>query len=174
MGKVDSTHQNNKVYFSQGGDRLAIDDDGLLEFYGEHTLRGDDAKIWMIANNDRVIIAGSNGALSTVNFPSAGLLFVSLSAGGSNASAWLPSCYAGARLRIICRRNGMAAESIGSVFVSLSGCSLVGLDYQDLSSISLHYSDGSAAFIEFVSYTDNEWTVVQKNLDDKFVEHASS
>lgn len=173
MGKYDNTFQNNKVYFPHAGDKLAFDSDGYLAFYDGNTITGDQLRTFLYTNQLYQVIAASAGKLSVINLPSGGTVIFSLSIGCSNMSAWLTSCLEGAKLFVTIRRNGMTAESVGSVFISLSGVSLVGLSGQDLSSISLHNSDGSAGYIVFVAESDNEWAVVER-VQGKVVERPSA
>lgn len=173
MSKYDDTYQNEKVYFPQGGDKIAFDSDAYLAFYGNDTITGEQLRTFLYTNQLYQVIAASGGALSITNLPSGGNVVLSLSNGCSNASAWLTSCLAGARLFLTIRRNGMGDASIGSVYISLSGVSLVGLSGQDLSSISLHNSGGSAGYIIFIAESDNEWAVVERN-QGKVAERPSS
>lgn len=173
MSKSDSTYQNSKVTIPQGSDRISFDSDGYMEFYDGNTITGEQLRTFQYTNKLNQIIAASGGAISVVNLPSGGTVFLSLSNGCSNASAWLTSCVAGAELYVVIRRNGIGGESVGSVFISLSGVSLVGLTAQDLSSISLHNSSGSAGYIKFVCLSNNEWSVLERDIS-KVVERASA
>lgn len=176
MTKQDDTYQNTKVYLPQGADRLAIDSDGLFDFYGD-TRTGENLRSYLYTNNLNQTIAASAGVLSIVNLPSGGTVMLSASVGCSNMSAWLTSCIAGARLRIVWRYAGMGGESLGSVYISLSGVSLVGLTNQDLSSVSIQQSAGSAGQIELLAVADNEWAVVSNSGTEtnlQIVERASA
>lgn len=172
MSKADSTYQNTKVQIPQGADRISFDSDAYLNFYGD-TITGEQARTFLYTNQLYQVIAASAGKLSVVNLPSGGTVIVSGSIGCSNMSAWLTSCLAGARLRVVFRRNGMGDESLGSVYISLSGVSLVGLSGQDLSSISLQNSQGSAGYILFYAESDNEWAVVERD-QSKVAERPSA
>jgi len=118
-------------------------------------------------------VATSGAILSSPNLPDGGVLVISASNGGVDLSAWLPSCNAGAELLVLIRRNGNGDISTGSVYISLSGVSLVGLSHQDLSSISLHNSNGSAGFIRFFAASANEWAVIDRDIS-KVVERPSA
>lgn len=172
MAKYDDTYQNSKVYLPQDANVLAIDDDGFFGFSGGTTVSGAALKAYNYTNNLIQTVATSAGSLSVVNLPSGGTVFISASVGVSNASAWLTSCSTGARLRLVFRLTG-GVDSVGSVFVSLSGVSLVGLTNQDLSSISLNTSAASAAFLELLAISDNEWAVVEENFNS-VTERASA
>ena len=51
-------------------------------------------------------------------------------------------------------------ESVGSVFISMSGVSLVGTNVMDLSSISLHGSTNSMGYVKLLCTSDGEWSIV--------------
>jgi hypothetical protein len=88
-------------------------------------------------------------------------------------SAWLTSCVKGQKLHINLQRFLGTVESLCSVFISLSGVSLVGFEAADLSSISLHNSQASGGFIDLIATADNEWAI-KNATDGKYVEHVSA
>lgn len=176
MAKQDDTLQNSKVYFPHGADRLGVDSDGLFDFYGT-TINGTNLRTYLYTNNQIQTIAASAGLLSVVNLPSGGAVFLSASVGCSNMSAWLTSCPVGAQLVIAWRQGGMGGESVGSVYVSLSGVSLVGLTNQDLSAISIQNSAGSAGVLYLRAIADNVWAVQSMGGTEtglQIAEHASA
>lgn len=175
--KQDDNFPNQKVYFPQGADRLAIDSDGLFDFYGSDQFTGTEMMTLMrlaLANAQINTIAASAGVLSVINMPSAGVVFLSASIGCSNMSAWLTSCTVGARLTIAFRRAGMAGESLGSVYISLSGVTLKGLiSAATLSSISITTSGNSTGVLQLLATADNEWSVIA-DARGKVVERSST
>ena len=159
MSKADNTYQNTKVQIPQGADRLSIDSDAYLDFYGD-TVTGEEAKGVIYNAVNPVVIANSAGALSVINLPiSVGIIIFSIADAASNASAWLTSgVKAGMRLLMVTRGIG----STGSVFVSTSG---VTINDERVSSISIHNSADSAAAVELVGIADEEWAVVSTSGD---------
>ena len=171
MTKRDGTYQNSKIGLPQGADRLDIDSDGLFDFFGEATVTGAILKKLLYTNNQKTIILSSTGVLSTINL-SPGVKFLEMSSGASNTSAWLPSCNEGDEITVIMLY--WSIESLCSVFISLSGCSLAGITFSDLSSVSLHTSDASAGWIKFKCFTDDEWSIVERSGAHLIVEQSIS
>jgi hypothetical protein len=105
--------------------------------------------------------AGS-GVLSVINLPSAGFIIISCSTACSNASAWMTSMTGipGQRMIIMHRGVGNAA----SIFISMSGVSVVGTLSGDLSSFTLHQSATavSQAYIEMVCTGSTEWSIIDQ------------
>ena len=162
MTKRDDTYQNAKVTLPQGADRLSIDSDGMLDFYGS-TVTGALLKKFCYTNQIKYSVQGSaTGAgaaqLSTVNLRP-GFNYLSPSIGASNASAWLPSCTIGDEI-FVALRHGPLLESVLSVLIQLSGCSLVGQIFRVCSAVTLHTSNLSAGWIRFRCFVDNEWSIV--------------
>ena len=150
MSKSDSTYQNTKVQIPQGADRLSIDSDGYLDFFST-TVSGDVLKKMLYSNQVQTEILASNTVLSSPNIPANGIVFLRLSETGSNLSAWLTSCVAGDEVTIAIQN--FLIESVLSVFISTSGCSVVGLQFSDVSNIGLHTSDNSAGFIKLKCFS---------------------
>jgi hypothetical protein len=170
MSKSDSTYQNTKVQLPQGADKLSIDSDGYLDFFGT-TVTGDTLKKLLSSNQAQTIVRASNTVLSSPNLPQNGFVFLRLSETGSNLSAWLPACSAGDEL-VIAIQNFLV-ESVLSVKISTSACSIVGLQFSDVSNIGLHTSNGSAGILKLKCFTDDEWTVVGGD-QSKFAERSIS
>ena len=175
MTKRDDTYQNAKVTLPQGADRLSIDSDGMLDFYGT-TVTGALLKKFCYTNQIKYSVQGSaTGAgaaqLSTVNLRP-GFNYLSPSVGASNASAWLPSCTIGDEITVVLR-HGPLLESVLCVFIGLSGCSLVGGVFRDCSAVSIHTSQASHGWIRFRCFADNEWSIVDK-ANRQTVEQASA
>jgi len=170
MSKNDSTYQNTKVQIPQGADRLSIDSDGYLDFFGT-TVTGDILKKLLSSNQAQTIIRASNTVLSVSNLPQNGLVFLRVSETGSNISAWLPACSVGDELTVAIQN--FLVESVISVFISTSLCSIVGLEFSDVSNIGLHTSAGSDGILKLKCFTDSEWTVIGGD-QSKFVEHSIS
>lgn len=154
MTKRDSTYQNAGINIPQGADRIDIDSDAYLDFYGD-AVTGEEAKGVIYNAVNTVVIANSAGVLSVINLPvSAGIIIFSIADAASNASAWLTSgVKAGMRLLMVTRGVG----STGSIIVSTSG---VSINDGRVSNIAIHNSADSAAAIELVGVADEEWAVV--------------
>ncbi len=170
MAKADSTYQNTRVQIPQGGDRISIDDDGLFDFFG-NTVTGDAAKKVLRDNPACVVVTTAGAILSSPNLPQNGLVILQLSVGCSNASAWLPACSVGDKLRIVLRNYLL--ESLLSVRISTSGCTIVGLTLSGVSRIGLHTSADSAGWIDLACVTAGVWSVVGGD-SRKFAEISSS
>lgn len=168
--KSDNSYINSKVYLKRDADRLCIDSDGYFDFFTT-TVDGNTLKKMLYSNQQKTTIYSSNVVLSDPNLPQNGFVFLVLSVGCSNISAWLPACSAGDELTVVI--HNYLVESVLSVFISLSGCSLVGQQYADLSNVGLHTSDDSAGILRLKSFSDGEWSVVGNNYN-KVVEHASA
>ena len=169
MAKSDSTYQNTKVQIPQGADRISFDDDGLMDFFGEHTVTGDTLKKILYENQQRTIIRSSNVVLSTSNLPNNGFVFLKLSVGCSNISAWLGYPSVGDALNITIQN--FLIESVLSVKISTSLCTIVGREISGVSNIGLHTSADSAGWIQLRCFTDGEWTVIGGN-STKYTEES--
>ena len=170
MAGPNNDQPNSKVGTTQDADRIWIDSDGF--FAPNNTdLTGQQVYDELYLRTQNQIIINSAGALSVINLPSdVGYLKLSITAAASNASAWLTSGHARVGNEIIIQVGGDA--SVGSVFISTSGVSIVGIKFVDLSSISLLQSATSDGKVVLRSYTDDEWTIVDRN--DAVVERVSS
>ena len=166
MSEIDSSYQP-KVGLEQGADGFYMKEDGTFKFY-DTDLTGTQLRNMLIKKTE---IKGSGAVLSVINLPK-GYVVLKLVTGNSNASAWLPSCTAGDEMVVVLQN--FAVESVLSVFISMSGCSLVGTQFSDLSSISLHTSAASAAWIKFKSFTNDEWSVVERSGQHLINEHSIS
>lgn len=158
MTKADSTYQNTKVQLPQGADRLSVDSDGYFDFFGT-TVTGQQMYNQLYSPLQNAIIINSVGALSVINLPAdTGYIIFSITDAASNASAWLTSgAKEGQELTLMTRGGG----SIGSVFISTSGVTIVGLLSGDVSSIQMHQSAASQAFVKMVCFTDGEWSIIE-------------
>lgn len=175
MTKANDTYQNSKVTLLQGGDALSIDSDGYLDFFSTQ-VAGDVLKKILYTNHIKYSVltsatAGGAAQLSTVNLR-CGYNFLSPSVGASDASAWLPSCTIGDEIVVVIRQ-GVEIESVISIFISTSGCSIAGGVFTDLSSISLHTSQLSSGWIKFKCFVDDEWAVIDRSTR-QVVEHVSA
>lgn len=170
MSKSDSTYQNTKVQLPQGADRLSIDSDGYFDFYGD-TVTGKILRDRLYNNHQKYITSTAAGALESTNL-TAGYYYLEMSSGASNASAWLPSCTEGDEITVFVM--DWSTESVLSVFISLSGCSLAGIQFSDLSSISIHNSAASCGWIKFKCFTDDEWSIVERAGAHLMNEHSIS
>ena len=159
MTKRDDTYQNAKINLPQDADRLDIDSDGYLDFYGD-AVTGEQAKGIIYNAVNPVVIANTAGVLSVTNLPiSAGIIIFSIADAASNASAWLTSgVKAGMRLFVVTRGIG----STGSIIISTSG---VTINDERVSNIVVHNSADSAASFELLGVADEEWAVVSTSGD---------
>lgn len=175
MTKRDSTYQNTKVGFPQGADRLDIDDDGLFDFFGQATVRGDILKKFLYDNHQKTVILTSALILSTVNLPQNGFVLLNLSVSVVNASAWLPACSVGDELRI--GILAYALNSLNSVYISTSGCTIVGLEYSGVSNIGLNTSVasvGTQPILTLKCFDDGVWTVIGASPKQLITERPST
>lgn len=170
MAETSQTYKT-KVGIEQDAETIFVREDGNLKFY-DTDFTGQELKDMLYTNNQKTEILTSGGKLSTVANLTPGVYYLRLSAGASNASAWLTSCSAGDEVKVFLREY--STESVLSVFISMSGCSLVGTHYSDLSSISLHTSDASAGWIVFHCYTAGEWSIMEKSGAHLIVEQSIS
>lgn len=159
MTKRDSNYSNTKIGIPQDADRLDIDSDAYLDFYGD-TVTGEEAKGVIYNAVNPVVIANTAGVLSVTNLPiSVGIIIFSIADAASNASAWLTSgVKAGMRLLMITRGVG----STGSIIVSTSG---VTINDGRVSNIVIHNSADSAATVELIGVADEEWAVASTSGD---------
>lgn len=159
MAKRDSNYSNTKVGIPQGADRLDVDSDGYLDFYGD-AVTGEEAKGVIYNAVNTVIIANTAGVLSVTNLPiSVGIIMFSIADAASNASAWLTSgVKAGMRLMLITRGVG----STGSIIISTSG---VTINDGRVSNFAMRNSADSAAAVELLGIADEEWAVVSTSGD---------
>lgn len=163
MSKNNNTYQNTKIGFRQSNgpnqtDTLFADDDAIFEFYdgsNAHNASGKDMFAQNYVPAQVQVIADSAGVLSVVNLPiSVGVIIFSTAQ--SNASAWLTSGpVQGQVLEMFVR----GTESTGSVFISMSGVTMVGTNVMDLSSISLHASTNSMGYVKLICTTDGQWSI---------------
>lgn len=157
MAKSDNTYQNTKVQIPQGADRISIDSDGLFDFFGNQITGQIMANLLYNRSRSQIII-NSAGVLSTVNLPSdVGLIVFSIADAASNASAWLCSgAKQGQRVILMTRGRGSA----GSVKISPSGVTIIGLLSGNLSSFNLRCSNASQALVELMCVSDETWAVM--------------
>ena len=156
MSKTDNTYQNSKIQLPRGADTLDVDSDGKFSFFGnEVTGETLNALLYVAAQNQ--VIANSAGVLSTVNIPANTRLVVfSLADAASNASAWLTSqVKKGQRMTLVTR-----AGLVASVFISMSGVTLIGTFSGALSSISLQCSAVSQAYLDLLATADDTWSII--------------
>ncbi len=166
MAGRDGNYPNSKVGFEQNNnasatDRLFCDNDGFFNFDDGNDVAGEQLKVQLYDTIQKTTITASATRLSILNLPeSVGLLILSLTSNLAQGSFWLTSCVQGRNV-IIKLHPGSCAS--GSVVISTSGCSIVGLGGSDVSVIHLINSANSTALIELRAYQDNEWTVINLN-----------
>jgi hypothetical protein len=171
MAEISDTYQE-KVGMERGGDRFYMKSDGEFKFY-DTDFTGAQMKGVVNSPLNKTIVINSAGVLSA-NGGSAppvlpsnhGLIILSIADAASNASARLASGKAGEVLTIITRGGGSA----GSVLIlvsgatsGISGVAVNGLMSGALSSIILHNSAASQAYIKLQCITDGTWEVVDIN-----------
>jgi hypothetical protein len=164
MTKANDTYQNSKVTLPQGADTLSIDSDGYLDFYGT-SVAGSVLKKFLYTNHIKYSVqtsatGGGAAQLSTVNLR-VGVNFIAPSVGGSNMSAWLPSCTIGDEITVMLG-HGPLLESVLSLYISTSGCSILGQVFRNASGVSLHTSNLSTGWIKFKCFVDGEWAIVAR------------
>ena len=156
MAKSDNTYQNTKVGYKSDG--FFMDDDGNFDFFGTGTLTGQQMRSLLYPKAQFSVIANSAGVLSAFNLPSAGYIIFSIADAASNASAWLTSAPSPGQTMILLMRG---LGSTGSVYISLSGVSLVGKITVNLSSISIQNSVGSSGWVELLCTAAGEWSILR-------------
>lgn len=183
---ADATYINQAVYEKQGGNELVIADGGKLTVESGGETEGQsggyfDAQTgyayYFTSSSNEVsaaqmrallwnqtqfsIIANTAGVLSVTNLPSAGVIIFSLADAASNASAWLTSTggIPGQIMQLMVRGGGSAA----SIYISMSGVSLVGTLSGDVSSFSLQTSATSNATIRLLLTDTSEWSIIDKS-----------
>ena len=161
MAGQDGTYPNSKVGLEQGSIRFFIDADGYFNVAGSD-LTGAQLKSMLYDNLTPTVIANSAGVLSTINLPAAGIVVFSIADAASNASAWLTSgASIGQTLTLYMRGVG----STGSIYISMSGVTLIGKTSGELSSISLQNSAASAAYVKLVATADGTWSIMDIDYD---------
>ena len=163
MAGRDNDYPNSKVGIEQDAERLFIDSDGYFNVAG-NDLTGDQIDKFVQQKALQSIIANSAGVLSVINLPTGqDIIIFSLADAASNASAWLTSetLVPGQRRTIITRGAGAAA----SVFLSMSGISVVGTLSGDISSIHITHSATSFACLKLLATDTGEWSIIERNTD---------
>jgi len=159
MAKRDSTYQNARVNLLQGGDYISIDSDGYLDFFG-YSVTGIQAKnaLYDRLQVSAIATGAVSTALSVLNQPkNTKYITISMTSTCISALFWLTSCMAGEEAWIIVRSGSTAS---GAVYLSTSGCSLVGWRGNALSGLTLNNSIASAPAVHLVCLTTNEWSVI--------------
>ena len=163
MAEQDSTYQP-KVGFGQDNDGLYVREDGEFKFF-DIDLTGAELKYLIWSKTYQTVIANTAGVLSVVNLPSAGVVMFSIAAAASNASAWMTSTSAIVGTEMILMLRG--AGVVGSIFVSMSGVTVLGLHSAGLSSLKLHNSVAavSQAYVKLLCTATDTWSVMDKRGD---------
>lgn len=158
MTKADSTYQNTKVHLPQGGGTLSVDSDGKFSFFGTE-VTGQQLYNLLYSPLQNTIIVNTTSVLSVVNLPANnGTIIFSIAVSADDASAWLTSGAKEGQELIMMTRG---ACSTASVFISMSGVSVIGFISGDVSSISMHCSAASQAFIRLRCLDDDCWSVME-------------
>ena len=159
MSKADNTFQNSKVQLPQGADTLSIDSDGKFSFFGNE-VTGENLNAILYGAMQNAVIANSAGVLSVLNIPAnTRLVIFSMTDAASNASAWLTSQVKKGQQLTLVTRTGLVA----SVFISMSGVTLIGTYSGSLSSISLQCSAASQAYLHLLATADDTWSIIGIN-----------
>lgn len=174
MSERDANYCNSKVGIEQDAERIFIDSDGYFNV-NSNDITGDQLDKFVQQRALQSIIANSAGVLSVINLPTGqDILIFSIADAASNASAWLTSetLVVGQQRTLIARGVG----SVGSIFISMSGISVVGTLSGDLSSIHLTCSATSFACVKLLATDTSEWSIVGRNTDVSgcVVEEASA
>lgn len=161
--------QSGSFFDLQGGAGLYLVSSG-------NTITASQARALLWNPTQFSIIQESTGAgsgvLSVINLPSAGFIIFSMSDAASNASAWMTSMTGIPGQRMILLIRG--GQSAGSVFISMSGVSVVGTLSGDLSSFSLQQSAThvSQGYVELLCTAADEWSIV--NFRGQLYQRGSS
>lgn len=195
---ADATYNNQNVYHKQGGDEQVIASGGKITVESSGEIEGQSGGFFdaqagfdfrFTSSNNTLsaaqmrallwnqvqfsVIANSAGVLSVLNLPSSGYIIFSIADAASNASAWFTSIgnIPGQVMVLFMRGVG----STGSVFISMSGVSVVGTISGDLSSISLQNSGifrvgastgvgllSGMGFLKLLCTGADEWSVIEK------------
>jgi len=160
MSGRDGTYPNSKVGIEQDAERLFVDSDGYFNFAG-NDVTGQMLNDIVYLKTQKVNITTGAGVLSVINLPSTyGLIQFSAAAGATNASAWLTSDpRVGQELEL----QMLTDNSLASVFISTSGCTIVGTRFADVSSISIQQSVASNGFMRLRCYTAGAWSIIERN-----------
>jgi len=160
MAGQNGDYPNSKVGIEQGAEKLFVDSDGYFNFAG-NDVTGQQLNELLYLQMQKSIIANSAGVLSVINLPSTyGLIQFSLATAASNASAWLTS---GPRVGQELILQMLTDNSVASVFISTSGCTIIGTRFGDISSITLHQSAASNGFIRLKCFTAGAWSIIERN-----------
>jgi hypothetical protein len=157
-------YPNSKVGIKQGADTIFIDDDGYFNVDGVN-VTGDQLRNALYAPMQ--IQRPVNSTLTTSYADSqknlisgVGVVIFSTTSNHINMSFWLTSCLAGREVIMMIRAGSVTGAS-GVIWVSTSGCSLVGiLGDAGISGFFLRGSAASQAYVKLKCLTDGEWSVV--------------
>ncbi len=161
---VDNTYQP-KVYREQGGDRLAVKEDGNLNFF-DQDFTGSNLRLLLLSLQTFTTIAQSGTGLvgSTLQTlsPAYGYYTFSAATAMSLGSAYLPAPVKGAMLFL----NGiqLVIDANLSVIVGSFGASLVNPGSVALSSFEI----SALGYARLICQTAGVWSVVDAN----YLEHA--
>ncbi len=172
--KKDATFQNSKVQIPQGADRLSIDSDGYFDFFSTE-VSGSLLKKLLYDNHQQQVILTSSLVMSTVNLPQNGVVFLNISVSVVNASMWIPECSVGDELTVVLLNYPL--NSLNSVYISTSGCTIVGMEYSGVSQIGLNTSVasvGTQPVVRLKCFTDGAWTVIGASPKQLVTERSST
>lgn len=159
MAGRNGDYPNSKVGLEQGAERFFQDSDGYYNAAG-NDIDGNEMKYQLYDAIQKTTIGqgATSTKLSVVNLPAdVQLVILSMTSTTVEGSFWLTSALQG---RTIILRQNMGSTASGSIVISTSGCSIVGLTGSDVSVIHLINSTNSTGMITLKTFTDNEWTVV--------------
>jgi len=177
MAGRDGRYPNTKVGFEQNNnagqtDRFFIDDDGFFNADGVD-ITGDQLRIALYVPNivQRPVCSTVSTGIAT-SFANSqknlisgvGLVIFSTRSNDTNDSFWLTSCVVGREVIMITREGSVTGQS-GVIWVSTSGCSLIGkMGGAGISGFYLRGSATSQAYVKLRCYADNEWSVIDFNF----------
>jgi hypothetical protein len=170
MAGRDGTYPNSKVGIEQGADRIFIDPDGFFNTDSQD-ITGEQMKELLYKASPCLLQSIQKPVTSTLTTSYAnsqknlitGVDLVIFSTGSNhiNMSFWLTSCSAGKQI-ILALRPGSTTGQSGVIWVSTSGCSIIGGGAgTNVSGFFLRNSSNSQAFAKLECFEDNEWTVTQ-------------
>lgn len=158
-----------KVGIIHGADVFFVDDNGYMQFAGTNFtgLQLYEALQKSTLENTAKVTIGQGATstvLSVVNIPArtAKYIIISMTSTCTQASMWLTSVPAIGRELYIWIARGSCAS--GSVAISTSGCSIVGLHTKsDISVFHLRNSTTSTGRVRLVATGATEWSVIEAN-----------
>jgi len=170
MAGPDNTYPNSKVGLLRGAQKIFVDSDGYFraantDYTGQQLKNVLDSRTGgvIIINSAGVLSDQGDGSYPTILPSGNGVIFFSLADAASNASARLFSARDGNVLELMTRGGGSTCSIVIYCEDHTSGvdsAEVIGLLSGAISSIDMHGSAGSQAYVKLVSTSDGTWSVV--------------